>query len=170
MKLASVPFGTIVRAPKAGRGAGAALTPLVESESAARRINFRGIQVSRRETDPGTACVCCLLLPRTNPVVMAASVESWCFMSSFAISLEDDAFVWATAEVEIADDDMASACVVQFASVLFARMQDEAPDWSNCRIRLASRNGDEVLVSSAAEAALLERDRIRCEAFFRTDH
>ena len=106
----------------------------------------------------------------TTPAVMAADVDAWCFMSNFAISLEDDAFVWATAEVEIADDEMASDCVVQFASILFARMQGEAPDWSNCRIRVAARNGDEVLVSSAAEAALLERDRIRFETFVRTDH
>jgi hypothetical protein len=91
-------------------------------------------------------------------------------MSNFAISLEDDAFVWATAEVEIADDEMASDCVVRFASILFARMQDEAPDWSNCRIRIAARNGDELLVSSAADAALLERDRVRLEAIGRTDH
>ena len=54
---------------------------------------------------------------------MAADVAAWCFMSNFAISLEDDAFVWATAEVEIADHEMASDCVVQFASILFARMQ-----------------------------------------------
>jgi hypothetical protein len=101
---------------------------------------------------------------------MAASVEAWCFMSSFAISLEDDVFVWATAEVEIVDDDMASVCVVQFASILFARMQDEAPDWSNCRIRVAAPNGDELLVSSAAEAALVERDHLRSEPLVRTDH
>ena len=101
---------------------------------------------------------------------MAADVAAWWFMSNFAISLEDDAFVWATAEVEIADDEIASHCVAQFASILFAKMQDEAPDWSNCRIRVAARNGDEVLVRSAAEAALLERDQLRAEALVRTDH
>jgi hypothetical protein len=101
---------------------------------------------------------------------MAADVAAGCFMSNFAISLEDDAFVWATAQVEIADSEMASDCAVLFASFLFARMQDEAPDWSNCRIRVAARNGDQILVSSAAEVALLERDRARLEAIGRTDH
>jgi hypothetical protein len=91
-------------------------------------------------------------------------------MSHFAISLEDDRFVWATAEIEIADEEMASDCVSQFASLLFVRMQADAPDWSNCRIRVAAPNGDELLVSSAAEAALFERDHIRLQAFVRTDH
>jgi hypothetical protein len=122
----------------------------------------------------GTPQVRCSLLQRErNFGVMAADVAAWWFMSNFAISLEDDAFVWATAEVEIADiadNEMASDCVVQFASILFARMQDEAPDWSNCRIRVAARNGDELLVSSAAEVALLERDRARLAAIGRTDH
>ncbi len=91
-------------------------------------------------------------------------------MTNFAISLEDDTFVWATAEVEIDDEEMASVCAMQFASVLFARMQDEAPDWSNCRIRVAAANGDELLVSSAAEAAVIERDHLRLEPLVRTDH
>lgn len=90
-------------------------------------------------------------------------------MTNVAISLEDDEFVWATAEIEIRDEKTASDYAVQFASFLFVRMQ-EAPDWSNCRIRIAAPNGDELLVSSAAEAALLERDRTRCEALGRTDH
>jgi len=90
-------------------------------------------------------------------------------VTAFAISLEDDAFVWATAQVEIDDEEMASVCAMQFASILFARMQDEAPDWSNCRIRLAGPNG-EILVSSAADAALFERDHLRLEPLVRTDH
>ncbi len=90
-------------------------------------------------------------------------------MASFAISLEDDAFVWATAEIDVADDQAASDCAMQFASLLFARMQDDAPDWSSCRIRIAASNGDNRLVS-AAEAALLERDRALDEALIRTDH
>lgn len=91
-------------------------------------------------------------------------------MTNFAISLEDDTFVWATAEMEIADAEMARDCVVQFSSFLFAKMQADAPDWSSCRIRVAAPNGDELLVSSAAEAALLERDRVRFAALVRTDH
>jgi hypothetical protein len=91
-------------------------------------------------------------------------------MTSFAISLEDDTFVWATAEMEIADEETASDCVVKFAAFLFARMQTNAPDWSNCRIRVAAPNGDELLVSSAAAAALLERDRARVQTGVRTDH
>ena len=91
-------------------------------------------------------------------------------MPTFAISLEDDTFVWATAEMEIVDEDMASDCLVRFAAFLFARMQADAPDWSTCRIRVATANGGELLVSSAADAALLERDQTRAEAVVRTDH
>ena len=90
-------------------------------------------------------------------------------MTSVAISLEDDTFVWATAKMEIADEEMATDCAVKFASFLFARMRTEAPDWSTCRIRVAAPNGDELLVSSAA-AALLERDDTRLQTGARTDH
>ena len=91
-------------------------------------------------------------------------------MTSFAVSLEDDTFVWATAQMEIADEQTASDCVVRFASFLFARMHAEAPDWSNCRIRVAAPNGEALLVSSAAAAALLERDCARVHTGVRTDH
>ena len=91
-------------------------------------------------------------------------------MTKVAISLEDDRFVWATAETELRDAEMASDYAMKFASILFVSMQTQAPDWSNCRIRIAAPNGNDLLVSSAAEAALLERDRVRFEARVRTDH
>ena len=104
---------------------------------------------------------------RTWPLVTQTLLV---LMTKVAISLEDDGFVWATAETELGDDNMASDYAVQFASLLFVSMQAEAPDWSSCRIRIAAPNGEELLVSSAAEAALLERDRVRFEARVRTDH
>jgi hypothetical protein len=104
---------------------------------------------------------------RTWPLVTQTLLV---LMTKVAISLEDDRFVWATAQTELRDDNMASDYAMQFAALLFVSMQAQAPDWSSCRIRIAAPNGVDLLVSSAAEAALLERDRVRVEARVRTDH
>ena len=91
-------------------------------------------------------------------------------MPRFDFSLEDDTAIWGLAEVECPDEGAACDCAVQLLSTLFAKMHDDAPDWSNCRIRVASASGREILVSSAAQTALVERDRFRTEPGVRTDH
>jgi uncharacterized protein DUF6894 len=91
-------------------------------------------------------------------------------MPRFDLSLEDDMSVWTRAELECPDEDTACACAVQLVSTLFVRMQEDAPDWSSCRIRIAGADGQEIFDSSAAQAALVERDRFCTEAIIRTDH
>lgn len=91
-------------------------------------------------------------------------------MPRFDFSLEDDGAIWGLAEVECDDDEAARDCAMQILSTLFANMHDDAPDWSSCRIRVASASGREILVSSAAQTALAERDRFRLNADVRTDH
>jgi hypothetical protein len=134
--------------------------------------HYGGLPALSRSARPGTSCFCRSLLQQgqTTSDVGHLMSQRLGYVTNFAISLEDDAFVWATAQVEADDEDMASVCAMQFASILFARMQDEAPDWSNCRICVAAPNGDELLVSSAADAALIERDHLRLEPLVRTDH
>jgi len=90
-------------------------------------------------------------------------------MPRFYVSFEDDSSVWSVAEMDCPDDDAACDCAVQLLSELFARMHDDAPDWSRCRIRVAGTPGADILVSSAAQAALVERDRFH-PAGVRTDH
>jgi len=91
-------------------------------------------------------------------------------MPLFDFSLEDDATVLTIAEMECPDEDAACDCAVQLLSALFAKMHNDAPDWSTCRIRVAGASGREIFASSAAQAALVERDRFRVEAIVRTDH
>jgi hypothetical protein len=91
-------------------------------------------------------------------------------MPLFYFSIEDDTAVLTVAEMECPDEDTACHCAVQLFSTLFAKMHDDAPDWSSCRIRVAGGPGRDILVSSAAQAALVERDRFRMEAIARTDH
>jgi uncharacterized protein DUF6894 len=91
-------------------------------------------------------------------------------MPMFYFSLENEAAVLTTAEMDCPDADAACDCAVQLLSTLFARMHDDAPDWSRCRIRVAGTRGADILVSSAAQAALLERDQFRLDADVRTDH
>jgi hypothetical protein len=91
-------------------------------------------------------------------------------MPRFYFSFEDDSSIWSVAEMDCPDDNAACECAVQLLAELFARMHDDAPDWSKCLIRVAARPGADILVSSAAQAALVERDLFRAEAVVRTDH
>jgi len=92
-------------------------------------------------------------------------------MPRFAFTLEDDRAVWTTAEADCCDEDTACAFAIQLCSRLFAAMHDDdAPDWSRCRVRVAVASGPVILVSSAAEAAQVERDLWRSDELTRTDH
>ncbi len=91
-------------------------------------------------------------------------------MPMFYFSLENDAAVLTMAEMDCPDADAACDCAVQLLSTLFAKLHDDAPDWSRCRIRVAGTKGTDILVSSAAQAALLERDQFRLDESERTDH
>src|SRR5215211_8412294 len=57
----------------------------------------------------------------------------------FYLSFEDDSTVWSVAEIDCPDEDAACGCAVQLLSDLFAKMHDDAPDWSRCWIRIAGR-------------------------------
>ena len=91
-------------------------------------------------------------------------------MPRYDFSLEDDATILTVAQAEFPDEDTACDCAVQLLSALFARMHEDAPDWSSCRIRVLAASGEEILASSVGQAALLERDQVRDEAAVRTDH
>jgi hypothetical protein len=91
-------------------------------------------------------------------------------VARFYLSFEDDSTVWSVAEIDCPDENAACGCAVMLLSDLFAKMHEDAPDWSRCWIRLAGRPGADIWVSSAAEAALVERDVFRTKAVVRTDH
>lgn len=91
-------------------------------------------------------------------------------MPLFEVFLEDDTRFWTGAEVDCPDPGAACDCAVLIASVFFAKMHHDALDWSRCRIRVAAANGAELLLSSAADVALLERECMRIEGLLRTDH
>jgi len=91
-------------------------------------------------------------------------------MPLFYFSIEDDTAVLTVAEMECPDEDAACDCAVQLFSTLFAKVHDDALDWSSCRIRVAAAPGGDIFVSSAAQAALVERDRFRMKTIARTDH
>jgi hypothetical protein len=90
-------------------------------------------------------------------------------MPLFCFTLEDDIAVWTTSELECTDENIACEVAVQLLSKLFVQMRRDGPDWSNCRVRVAEAAGQEIMVTSAAQVALEERDRFRAEALVRTD-
>ena len=80
-------------------------------------------------------------------------------MPVFCFTLEDDVAVWTSSELECSDEIIACEVAIELVSKLFVQMRRNALDWSNCRVRVAAVSGQEILVSSAADAALIERDR-----------
>jgi len=90
-------------------------------------------------------------------------------MPLFSFTLEDDIAVWTSSELECTDESIACDVAIELVSKLFVQMRRDALDWSHCRVRVAAASGEEVLVSSAAQAALLERDRSRDKSLVRTD-
>ena len=91
-------------------------------------------------------------------------------MPLFEIFLEDDTRLWTATRMDCPNQGAACDCAVLLASELFAKMHRDAPDWSRCRLRVAAADGAGFLLSSAAEAALLERDFLRLQGVFWTDH
>ena len=90
-------------------------------------------------------------------------------MPVFCFTLEDDVAVWTSSELECSDETVACEVAIQLVSKLFVQMRRDALNWSNCRVRVAAASGQEILVSSAADAALIERERSRERSPVRTD-
>lgn len=86
-------------------------------------------------------------------------------MQRYTIQIGDGETGYEIANLELADPDSAKELIVKFVAELFSA----APDlltitWSRCSVQVFSEDGEEVFATTAASAALMERDTIRAES------
>ncbi|HEX5846289.1 MAG TPA: hypothetical protein VFY53_08425 [Rhodoplanes sp.] len=83
-------------------------------------------------------------------------------MQRYTIQIGDGDTGYEIANLVLADTDCAKEVTIRFVSELFSsRPELFTLTWNECSIQVFSEDGEEVFATTAARAALIERDEIR---------